>query len=219
MEWRKLLNLLLLLAGAFLVSACSATVLSGSWSDPSYAGGPVRKVMVIGVTDNDLVRRMFEDEFTRQFKDRGVTARSSYTMFTYAQLKDRQAVEAKVREQGIDKVLVSRLVKKRTEDVTSPGYVRGSSDERGYYGPSSRYRDTRYRNWYSDYSTTYDVVYQPATTYQVEVATIESNLYDLAGGQPVWSAVLETELGGNRDEVVKSFVDVVVKDLKVKGFL
>ncbi len=218
MRLRRIFKLLLL-AGVVLFSACSSTVLGGSWNDPQYTGGPIRKVMVIGVTENDLTRRMFEDEFTRQFGERGVKAWSSYTMFTYDQLKSREAVEAKVREQGIDKVLVTRLVNKRTEDVTSPGSVRGHTDERGYYGPSTRERDTRYRNWYSDYTTTYDVVYQPATTYQVEVATIESNLYDLAGGQPVWSAVLETELGGNRDEIVKSFVDVVVRDLKGKGFL
>ena len=215
---RKLLNLLPLLAAGLLAAACSATVLSGSWSDPAYSGGPVRKVMVIGVTENDLARRMFEDEFTRQLKERGVAAWSSYTLFSYAQLKDRQAVETKAREQGVDKVLVTRLVNKRTEDVTSPGYVRGSSWERGDYRPYDR-NTNRYRNWYSDYTTSYDVVYQPATTYQVEVATIESNLYALDGEKLVWSAVLETELGGNRDKLVKSFVDVVVKDLQAKGLL
>jgi hypothetical protein len=189
-----------------LCFACSPTVLTGSWRDPEYTGGPLKKVLVVSLSRNDLIRRMLEDEFARQLGETGIQAVSSYGFFTGEQLKEqREQVEAKIRGLGFDQVLVTRLVGKRTEEVVQPGTVYG-----GDYYPGG---------WNGYYRDSWNVVYQPPVTYQVDIATIESKLFDLDTGKMIWSGLLETEIGGtamsaNKEKVIRSFVRVVVKDLK-----
>mgnify|MGYP001034148475 CR=1 FL=1 len=133
---------------ALVLAACSPTVLTGSWRDPAYTGGPPKKILVVGMAQKDLVRRMFEDEFVRQLQEAGVQAAASYPIFSPAQLKEqREQIEAEVRKLGCDQVIVTRLVDRRIEEVTTPGTAYGTS----YYGGG----------WNSYYRDSYTVVYQP----------------------------------------------------------
>lgn len=198
-----------------LCFACSPTVLTGSWRDPEYTGGPPKKVLVVGIAQKDLVQRMFEDEFARQLREEGVSAASSYGIFAAEQLKEQgEQVEAKVKGLGFDRVIVTRLVDRRIEQVTQPGMAYGTS----YFGGGYR------GGWNSYYRDSWNVVYQPPTTYQVEVATLESRLFDLGTGKMIWSGQLETETGGtvmsgDMEKVIRSFVKVVVQDLKKEGLI
>lgn len=211
-----LLRSLLLLCALWPLVACSPTVLTGSWRDPEYTGGPAKKILVVGLAQKDLVRRMFEDEFARQLQEAGVQAASSYGLFSIEQLKDqRDVVEDKVRKLGFDQVIVSRVVDRRIEEVTQPGTVYGTS----YYG-GDYYRG----GWNDYYRDSWNVVYQPPTTYQIEVATIESKLFLLGKERMIWSGQLETETGGtvmsgDMEKVIRSFVKVVVQDLKKEGLI
>lgn len=208
-----------LVAGLLLLAlcavGCSPTVLAGSWRDPQYTGGPIRKVLVVGVSELDLVRRLFEDEFARQLRDEGVTAATSYGFFSAVQVKEqRSAVEAKIRGLGYDKIIVTRLVGKREVEVVQPGTVYGST---GYGG---RY----YGGWHDYYRDSWSVVYEPPMVYQVTVATIESKLFDLDTGQPIWSGLLETEVGGTAmsskmEFLIEDFVRTVVEDFVKEGLL
>jgi hypothetical protein len=197
-----------------LCLACSSTVLTGSWRDPEYTGG-VKKVLVVGVSQNDFIRRQLEDEFTRQLREAGARAEASYAYFNVEQLKDQQEqVEAKVRELGFDQVIVSRLVDRRTEEVVQPGTTYATSYPRGGYvgGWNGYYRE----------SVTY--VHQPPVVYRVEVVTIESKLFALGTDKLIWSGLLETELDasaktGNKESLIRSFVKVVVQDLKKERLL
>ena len=60
----------------FLLSlvACSSTKLTGIYKDRDYAGGYLKSVMIVGVSDNPKKRRLFEDTFAEQFKKTGIEA-------------------------------------------------------------------------------------------------------------------------------------------------
>jgi hypothetical protein len=193
-----------------LWAACSPTVLTGSWHDPGYSGGRLNKVLVVGVSGNDLVRRLLEDEFARQFKAAGVPAEPSYAHFSVEELKEqRQQVEARIRNLGFEQVIVSRLVDRRTEEIVQPGTAYATSHPGG---------------WGGYYHQSWAVVYSPPVSYQVAVATIESKLFALNSGKMIWSGLLETETGGtamseNKETIIRSFVKVVIQDLGKSGLL
>lgn len=193
--------------------ACSSTVLTGSWRDPEYTGG-VKKVLVVGVSQNDFIRRQLEDEFVRQFREAGARVEASYAYFNVEQLKEQQAqVEAKVKELGFDQVIVSRLVDRRTEEVVQPGTTYVTSYRGGYAG-----------GWNGYYRESVAYVHQPPVAYRFEVVTIESKLFALDAGRLIWSGLLETELdgaakAGNKESLIRSFVKVVVQDLKKERLL
>lgn len=213
MKNAKVLSIMAVLV-CCLCLACSSTVLTGSWRDPEYTGG-VKKVLVVGVSQNDFIRRQLEDEFVRQFKEAGARVEASYAYFNVEQLKEQpEQVEAKVRELGFDQVIVSRLVDRRTEEVVQPGTIYATGYPRGGYvgGWNGYYRE----------SVTY--VHQPPVAYRFEVVTIESKLFALGTGKLIWSGLLETELdgaakAGHKESLIRSFVKVVVQDLKKERLL
>jgi hypothetical protein len=65
-----------------LGAACASTSIVGSWVSPEAASNRPKKMLVVGVSDVDTTRRMFEDEFVRQLEAKGVDAIPSYSQLT-----------------------------------------------------------------------------------------------------------------------------------------
>ena len=70
----------LLGAAILMLAACASTTLTNSWRDPAYKGPLLKKVMVMAVSTQPSVRRVFEDEFVSELKAAGVEATASYTL-------------------------------------------------------------------------------------------------------------------------------------------
>lgn len=191
-----------------LLAACSSTTLTGSWRNPDYQG-QVRRLYIIGVAKSEIVRRIFEDEFGQLLQTRGVTTISSYQELSSPGEASQQEVAERIRVNGADSVLMARMINRRTEEVTSPGYVSGyGSVSYSYFG-----------NFGSYYYRRYDAIYVPLMTTQFEIATIEANLYDTKSGKLIWSAQLETVIESDIQKMVADFVKTVTKDLQEKGLI
>jgi hypothetical protein len=187
---------------------CSTTTIVGSWRDPAYTGS-VHKILVIGVTDKDLVKRMFEDRFVSQLQGRGVQGVASYTVLPASKKLPREDVEAKARDLGVDKVLVVAITGRRREEAVSPGWVSGQGGVGSPYG----YDPGRY-GWYNDYSQRYDIVYQPPTVTSYEVMTVESKLFDMESGKLVWATQSEvTAFEDTTETYVNDFIAAALKNL------
>lgn len=180
---------------AMLITACATTKLTLVWKDQSYQGQP-RKIMVIGVTKKPLNKRIFEDEFVRQLKARGTDAVASYTVMPDEKQGDHAVIAAKMKEQGADAVLISRLASKKTMQTYVPGSV--------YYPPSY------YGTWRDYYGYGYQAVYTPGYTAEDEYALMETNLYDAGNDKLIWSASSETEIRGSDQNQIKSYIGVMV---------
>jgi len=211
MKFRTLWTGLILLV--LLVTGCSSTIVTGSWKDPNYSG-QVKKVYIIGIAKQETTRRLFEDEFRKQLAPFGVTGIASYSDLPASEEVNKEKIEAKVRANGADSVLLARAIGKRTEEVVNPGRI-SSYD----YGPRGYYPDPYYRNYGSYYARSRDIVYQPATVSQFEVVTVEANLYNAANAELIWSAQLETVVEENLEKQIADFIETVTKDLKAKGLI
>ena len=195
-----------------LISGCSSTTLTGSWKSPDQTI-KISKIYIIGVSKNDTTRRIFEDSFAKSFSDSGITGAVSYKDFPNGQKADKDDVLNKAKENGVDTILLTKLIKKTTETVVNPGSVSTYSSGGSYY-PSSHHR-----SYGSHYSNRYATVYDPPTVSQFEIAIIESYIYDTATGALIWSAQLETMVGMNSQEIIDDFTEVVSEDLKDKGLI
>lgn len=194
----------ILLPGALLVTACATTQVNAIWKDPSYQARPAR-VMVIGVAKNPLNRRLFEDEFVQQIKNRGTEAIASYTVLPDRQQDDRAAIAAKLKELEADTVLVTRLVSKKTVQVYVPGTA--------YYPPPY------YGTWPDYYGYGYRYIYSPGYIAENEYAIIETNLYETKNDKLVWAASSETLIGDSSMSLIKSFIGTMVNTMVENGLL
>ncbi len=192
---RSSISIGLLMLIAMLITACATTTLTSAWKDPSYQGQP-RKIMVIGIAKKPVNKRIFEDEFVRQLKARGTNAVASYTVMPDEKQGDHAVIAAKMKEQGADAVLISRLASKKTVQTYVPGSV--------YYPPSN------YRDWRDYYGYGSQAVYTPGYTAEDEYALMETNLYNAGNNKLIWSASSETEILGSDQNQIKSYIGVMV---------
>jgi hypothetical protein len=194
----------ILILGAMLVTACATTQLTSVWKDPSYQARPA-KVMVIGVARNPLNRRLFEDEFVQQLKARGTEAIASYTVLADKQQDDQVAIAAKLKELGADTVIITRMVSKKTVQFYVPGTV--------YYPPPYYY------NWPDYYGYGYRYMYSPGYIAEDEYAVIETNLYETGSDKLVWAASSETAMSDSKQELIKSYIGIMVNSMTGSGLL
>lgn len=181
-----------------LVTACATTNLTSTWKDPSYQRLP-RKIMVVGITRKPVNKRIFEDEFVRQLKARGMNAVASYTVMPDKKQGDHTVIAAKMKAEGADAVLIARLASKKTVQSYVPGSV--------YYPPSS------YGNWRDYYGHGSEAVYTPGYMAEDEYALMETNLYDARNDKLIWSAASETEILGSDQNQIESYIDVMVNTM------
>ena len=59
----RLTQKIVLAVGLIAVVACGGTKLSGTWQDPNMAGVPFKKVIVLTLAKDKIMRRVAEDEF------------------------------------------------------------------------------------------------------------------------------------------------------------
>lgn len=208
-----------LLAVTALTAGCSGTTLSGSWTSPEFRG-EVGRVYVVGVSGSELNRRMLETEFARELAGYGIAVTASYKDLLDAHHADSALLAARMKENGADSVLITRLVGTRTEQVVIPGRIREYRSwptRRGAYPYAPA---PHYRHWGSYYNRCCtELIYEPPTVSQFEVATIEANLYAGSSGELVWAAQLETVVENDLQKMVSDFVRTVARDLHEQGLI
>jgi hypothetical protein len=203
---RKLISVTAVLCLS-VVASCSLTNLNAVWMDPQYQGGKLKNVLVIGGSTNQVVRRIFEDEFTARLKTRGTHAIPSYSIFPSENTLDKDAIESKSRELGIDAMLIARVVDTKTKRQLTPTPY------------NNYYRNTYFYDWPNRYSRFYSGTvsaryYDDRRYYsEYEVVNLETNLYDTQTGKLIWSALSDTVIGGPSDLEVSSIVEVIMKKL------
>jgi hypothetical protein len=188
---------------AFLLSACMGTKLVADWRDDAYQDQPA-KVFVIGVSDERGPRSLVEDEFVRLLKARGTDAVASYPTLPAEPKPDKEAVLAKVREAGADVIMVVRYLRK---DISS-----GSTPLRRYAVPQGF--ATSWDGYYGGYGGTVSDVGVRDISYDSDVISMETTLYQTVTGKPIWSGLSQTTYqSGGAIKQIKPFANAIVKEL------
>jgi hypothetical protein len=105
----------LLVAVPALLGGCASTTIVNQWENTVDRGRACQQVLVVGVTRNASVRRIFEDEMVKAALARGVVAIASYTLIPEdGPVPDARLAEA-VRRARVDCVLTTRVVQVATQ--------------------------------------------------------------------------------------------------------
>ena len=189
-----------------ILCSCATTKLKSVWSDPSYQGGPLLRVFVMGLAKDQRIRRMYEDEFVRQLKTRGTQGIPSYSVIPQDKIGDENFIDAKIRELRVDAVLVTRLVDVKTIEKYYPPEM--------YYVPAPYYR-----GWRGYYRSGYQYMVTPGYMTRDKTVVLETNLYSAQTDQLIWSALSETFLEGSAQSLISSLVSKLVDDMAAKDLI
>jgi len=192
-----------LLAFLILVAGCASTTLTSVWRDPSYSGGPIRSVLVVGISKEAGIRRIFEDEFSAKLRAVGVTATPSYTVIPQDGPVERAVLDGAISKSGAQGTLVTRLLKVERRTDYAPGYVR-TVPAVGYY-----------RNFHGYYSSTWvPGAYAAPQRFDYDIVALETNLWRAQGGELVWSGTTESFAPSDIRAATQEFSDVIIKALR-----
>lgn len=195
----------LLPAVIWLLSACATTKLVDVWMDESLAANAFKKVLVIGVSDNEMKRRLFEQIFTKRFRARDIEALTSYSILPVDAKPEKDVVAEAIKGKGFDIVLITHYAGTDEETVYVPGNTRIESDYRRRF---SRY----YRN-------TYTIVHEPGYYSKQTSVYLQTNIYAASDGKLIWSARSKTANPASATEMFDSLSAAVMKRLEKDGFV
>ncbi len=184
--------MILMIAALSLIAltAQARTVISDKWKDKDFTG-PVKKIVVFCIMHDRAGRILFEDEFVRQVKARGINALPGYIIIPQDKFVEKDAALAKMRSLGADVILSTRLIDKVAMETALSGPGPNDPREPGFYG----------------------YVYDPGTRGDSEPAYLETNLIDLKTERRVWTARSKTKVEVVNKELIVDYIELMIDKL------
>src|SRR5215475_15290204 len=183
--------------------SCASTRVVNQWSNPAYTSPSFKRIMVIGVTKQNAIRRTFEDEFSAQLKAAGVNAVPSYLYISQDGPVGEAVLKQAIKEAGADGVIITRLVRVQQKTEIAPGY----------YAPDPAMAV------HPLYTTAWNDYYEPPIVYHSEIYTCETTLYDTVKNRVVWKGTAQTEATGNINQEIKGYAGTIINALEEKKLI
>ena len=202
-----------LLPVVMLIACVESTKITGAWKNPKQPVKSYSSIFVASLTSNTVARATIENNLSAALEKEGIAVYRSMDEFPPGIKKDsltKDEIMRRMKNKKSDAILTVSLIRSETESQYFP--------DGGYpYAPFPRY------GWYGDfwgyYSYWYPSFYSPGYYVQDKIYYMESNLYDAATEQVVWSAQSRTYNPSDVENFSKEFSRVIVSKLKEDGML
>jgi hypothetical protein len=214
----RLYQIPVLFFALFALAACNKdkteTSMPLTYRNPGYEGTVFKKLLVIGVSESEEGRRLFEDTFAKTLTSDGATATPSYGLLPQSEQLSEEQIGAAIQGDGYDAVLITRVlsVDEAQEYVEGKSHTvaprnMGYSGGYGYYG------------YYGFYSGGFATVHQPGYFKTHKSFRLETNLYSVANDGLVWSGQSDTVNPESLENVIDSMTAAVAKELKYEKLI
>jgi hypothetical protein len=207
-SWRKLSAGFVLLLVACSVAYSAKLIMS--WKNPNYSGQPFHRILVIGMSEDPVVRLDFEDALSEKLTRDGIEAIPGHEILHRPDSPevDLDYLKGQILDHKIDAMIVSRLVSIDQKTTLIPGH--SYAVPYGYYG-----------GFYGYYGTVYRQVYTPDYLREDTTVRIETNLYSATppNDDLVWVGHSSSFNPKNADKVIKELVKLVVKELEKQAII
>jgi hypothetical protein len=162
-----------------ILSGCTSTRITSRWSSPEHPASVARNILVMAIVrwEDRSIRETMERHLAEDLRQAGFDAVSSWEVYgpkAFDHLSEEEAI-ATIRNSGYDAVLTIVLLNKDRERSYYPGTF--------YFSPFVYY----YNNWWGYQMMMMNRVYQPGYYMTSTRYFWESNLYEMATQQLVYS--------------------------------
>lgn len=186
------------------LGACATTEVTNTWKDPQGSGATLRKVVIVGVSNQASVRRAFEDTFAQSLTDVGVQGVPSYTLIPKDGQIAEDALQKAIQDAGADGVLITRMVSRESDLVVTPSPM-----------PPPMYGRRPY--YYGYYTGAWSGYYEPSSVQQFKYIVAETTLFRAAAAEPAWSATTRTQEPEDVAKATAGFAKAVIPAMKKDG--
>ena len=174
-----------------LMNGCASTDFTYVWMDETYQGVPLKNVLVIGIITPQTLKESFEDQLVEHLKDKGIKGVAGYTVFADEERPTQEEIAKKIKELGSDSVLITTLIDVSSEEAFVP-----------------------YANYGSEVGIcTYFDRYCPIVALSGENIQFETKIVKSTNYQLIWSTLSTIELISYPENMTRSFIEAIVKEL------
>lgn len=162
------------------VAGCASNRLLHQQANPEYVGKPFKRVLVVAVTKENVLGRVYEDRMVALLSQRGIKGVPAYASLGTAGAVDEATLRSVIAKTGADGMLITRTTSVNEATVTTPGYTVSVG-----YGWSG---------FYGYYSGVWQTSYVPPQTTAVGPtrSVSETRLFDAKSGTLAWSGMIGT---------------------------
>jgi hypothetical protein len=194
-------------AALLALCACSTTTFTSTWKAPGAQGiEPAGKTIAALVISNDAgTRKSAEVYLANDLTIRGARGVPAYTLLG-ADHGNGEEARSRLREAGVDGVVVMRPVSKDQRVTYKPGGT--SSAFRSYYGGFGSYYGY---GWQTTVST--------ASLRTDTVVAVETLIYSLKDDKLLWAGTSHTTNPDNLSHLVTEVADAVAKQAASQGLI
>jgi hypothetical protein len=178
-----------------LVASCANTKVIDSWVDTEHSK-TYHHPMIIGISDSQQTRQVFEKYFVAELKKINITATPSYKLINSKQKMNRETVIKAIQGTDIDSVFVTYLVSSETQVKHQDSPL-----SQGYSGDVEN----------NKMSAT--LVSTRGRTSNTEIVTLKNDLYDAKSKSLVWTTQTRTVAPESIDEVVVDVTELLISQM------
>jgi hypothetical protein len=180
---RRLRALAFAVVAAVCAAGCASNRLLDHQANPEYVGKPFKRVLVVAVTNENVLGRVYEDRMVALLGQRGIQGIPGYSALGTTGAVDEATLRSVIAKTGADGMLITRTTGVDQATVTSPGQTAVVGFGVGWGG------------FYGYYSGVWQKVYVPPQTTNVgpPVTTSETRLFDARSGTLAWHGRIATK--------------------------
>lgn len=207
----KTTQLILPLFAAMFILSCNSTKVLSSYKDEKSVVKNYKNILILGIFQpkERALRQETEVKLADRLKELGynaVTAMDEYGPKAFEKLQEAEILE-KLKSGSYDAVITTALLDVKNDQIYQQGRVR--------YEPAGVY----YNRLGRYYTTVYDRVYDPGYYTTSTDYFLETNLYDIAGSNLVYSVQTKAFDPSSASSLASDNSKKIVKDMKEKGVL
>jgi len=188
----KIITFLLL---CVVMTSCANTSLVQSWKQPELEKS-FNHLMIIGISDSQQTRRIYENHFVAELKKKNITATPSYKLISSKQIINRETILKALQGTDIDSVLVSYLVS-------------ADSEIRHYDSPLN----PSYSGSPDDNLISATLITNRGRSSSSEVIGLKNDFYDVQAKSMIWSAQTRTVAPESIDHAITEVTELLIKEL------
>lgn len=187
-----------------IIFSCSPTTqLTDIYSDESFAGKEIKKILVLGMTTAEWKKKVYENEFRSQLLNYDVEVLMAWQELPKGEQLNKETFEKYFKDKNVDAVLVA---------------IEGgeSTDKTLYSGGGSSHV---YVGFYGFYASTASYYFNSEFLAEEKVVHMRTNLYETQDAKLIWSAKSQSFEPKNTGDVIKAVSSNVIGELSHQGFI
>jgi len=186
-----------------LAASCAGTRLIDSWVEADHTK-PYEHPMIIGISDSQQTRQLYEKYFVAELKKQNISATPSFLLINSKQKMNRETVIKALSDTDIpiDSVVVTYLVSAETEVKHHDSPL------------ASTYSETA-----DDIRISATIVSTRGRTSDTEIFYLKTDVYDAQSKAIVWSVQTKTVAPESIDEVIENVIELLINKMMSDGIL